>query len=77
MFGIAELSYKSLCISLWLCAEGVLQGKLSGIFWIGPFLAIAGGLCLASDWTFKARYHCEARRRRPGTGAGTRCAVLA
>jgi hypothetical protein len=37
-------------VGLWLCAEGVLHGKLSGIFWIGPFVAIAGGLWLASDW---------------------------
>jgi hypothetical protein len=25
-------------------------GKLDGVFWIGPFLIIAGGLWLASDW---------------------------
>jgi len=37
-------------LGLWLCFEGVWQGKLSGIFWIGPFLAIASGLWLASDW---------------------------
>jgi hypothetical protein len=37
-------------VGLRLCAEGVLHGKLSGIFWIGPFVAIAGGLWLASDW---------------------------
>ena len=36
-------------VGLWLCAEG-LYGKLSGIFWVGPFLAFAGGLWLASDW---------------------------
>lgn len=37
-------------VGLWLCLEGVVHGKLSGIFWVGPFLAIAGGLWLASDW---------------------------
>jgi hypothetical protein len=37
-------------IGLWLCAEGILHGKMSGIFWTGPFVAIAGGLWLASDW---------------------------
>ena len=36
-------------LGLWLCLEG-LHGKLSSIFWIGPFLAFAGGLWLASDW---------------------------
>jgi hypothetical protein len=37
-------------VGLWLCVEGVLHGKLGAIFWIGPFLIIAGGLWLASDW---------------------------
>jgi hypothetical protein len=37
-------------IGLWLCLEGVGHGKLSGIFWIGPFLVTAGGLWFASDW---------------------------
>jgi hypothetical protein len=37
-------------VGLWLCAEGVLHGKLSDGFWIGPFLAMAGGLWMASDW---------------------------
>jgi hypothetical protein len=37
-------------IGLWLCIEGVWHRTLSGIFWIGPFVAIAGGLWLASDW---------------------------
>jgi hypothetical protein len=36
-------------VGLWLCLEG-LHGKLSDAFWIGPFLAMAGGLWLASDW---------------------------
>jgi hypothetical protein len=36
-------------VGLWLCVEGV-WGKLDGVFWIGPFLIIAGGLWLASDW---------------------------
>jgi len=35
---------------VWLCVEGVWRGKLSAIFWIGPFLVIAGGLWFASDW---------------------------
>jgi hypothetical protein len=39
-----------LLVGLWLCVEGVWHGKLSGIFWIGPFLIIAGGLWLSSDW---------------------------
>ena len=33
-----------------LCLEGVGHGKMSEVFWVGPFLAIAGGLWLASDW---------------------------
>jgi len=37
-------------VGLWLCIEGVWRGKLSAIFWIGPFLVIAGGLWFASDW---------------------------
>ena len=37
-------------VGLWLCLEGVVHGKLSGGLWVGPFLAIAGGLWLASDW---------------------------
>ena len=37
-------------VGLWMCVEGVWHGKLSGIFWIGPFLVIAGGLWLGSDW---------------------------
>jgi hypothetical protein len=37
-------------VGLWLCVEGVWHGKLSAIFWIGPFLIIAGGLWFASDW---------------------------
>ena len=36
-------------VGLWLCLEG-LYGKLSDGFWVGPFVAIAGGLWLASDW---------------------------
>jgi hypothetical protein len=35
---------------MWLCIEGVWHGKLGGVFWIGPFLMIAGGLWFASDW---------------------------
>ena len=38
-------------VGLLLCLEGVGHGKLSGgIFWVGPFLAVAGGLWLVSDW---------------------------
>ena len=37
-------------VGLWTCAEGIWLGKLNGIFWIGPFLAMAGGLWLVSDW---------------------------
>jgi hypothetical protein len=37
-------------VGLWLCIEGVWHGKLGGVFWIGPFLMIAGGLWFASDW---------------------------
>jgi hypothetical protein len=37
-------------VGLWLCIEDVWRGKLSAIFWIGPFLIIAGGLWFASDW---------------------------
>jgi hypothetical protein len=37
-------------VGLWLCVEGVWHGKLGAIFWIGPFLIIAGGVWLASDW---------------------------
>ena len=37
-------------IGLWMCLEGAWHGTLSGIFGIGPFLAIAGGLWFASDW---------------------------
>jgi hypothetical protein len=38
-------------IGLGLFIEGIWHGNVSGgIFWIGPFLAIAGGLWLASDW---------------------------
>ena len=33
-----------------LCLEGVGHGRMSEVFWAGPFLAIAGGLWLASDW---------------------------
>ena len=37
-------------IGLWLCLEGMWHGKLSGgIFWVGSFLALVGGLWLVSD----------------------------
>jgi hypothetical protein len=49
---IVSLAIASLVIlvGLWLCVEVVWRGKLSAIFWIGPFLIIAGGLWFASDW---------------------------
>jgi hypothetical protein len=49
---IVSLAIASLVIlvGVWLCVEGVWEGKLSGIFWIAPFLVIAGGLWFASDW---------------------------
>ena len=37
-------------IGLWLCLEGLEHGKLSGIFSIGPFVAVAGALWFVSDW---------------------------
>jgi hypothetical protein len=37
-------------VGLWLCLEGVVYGKLSGIFSVGPFLAIVGSLWLVCDW---------------------------
>ena len=37
-------------IGLWLCIEGMWHGNLSGgIFWVGSFLALVGGLWLVSD----------------------------
>ena len=37
-------------IGLWLCLEGIWHGNLSGgIFWVGSFLALVGGLWLVSD----------------------------
>jgi len=35
---------------LWLCLEGLEHGGLSGIFSIGPFVAVAGAVWFASDW---------------------------
>jgi hypothetical protein len=37
-------------IGLWLCLEGLDNGKLTGIFSIGPFVAVAGALWFVSDW---------------------------
>jgi hypothetical protein len=37
-------------IGLWLCLEGLEHGKLSGIFSIGPFVAVAGALWFVSKW---------------------------
>jgi hypothetical protein len=37
-------------IGLWLCLEGLEHGKLTGIFSIGPFVAVAGALWSVSDW---------------------------
>ena len=36
---------------LWLCLEGLEHGGLSGIFSIGPFVAVAGAVWFASDWS--------------------------
>jgi hypothetical protein len=35
---------------LWLCLEGLEHGNLSGLFSIGPFIAVAGALWFVSDW---------------------------
>jgi hypothetical protein len=40
-------------IGLWLCLEGLEHGKLSGIFSIGPFVAVAGALWFVSDLCFE------------------------
>ena len=37
-------------VGLWLCLEGLEHGKLTGIFSIGPFVAVAGALWFISDW---------------------------
>ena len=37
-------------IGLWLCLDGLEHGTLSGIFSIGPFVAVAGALWFVSDW---------------------------
>jgi hypothetical protein len=37
-------------VGLWLCLDGLEHGGLSGIFWIGPFLAVAGAWWFVSDW---------------------------
>jgi hypothetical protein len=37
-------------IGLWLCLEGMWHSHLGGgIFWVGSFLALVGGLWLVSD----------------------------
>jgi hypothetical protein len=33
-----------------LCLEAVWRGTMSEISWLGSFLAVVGGLWLASDW---------------------------
>ena len=40
-------------VGLWLCLEGLEHGKLSGIFSIGPFVAVAGALWFVSDLRFE------------------------
>jgi hypothetical protein len=40
---------------LWLCLEGLEHGKLTGIFSIGPFVAVAGALWFVSDWFVNER----------------------
>ena len=42
-------------IGLWLCLEGLEHGKLTGIFSIGPFVAVAGALWFVSDWFVNER----------------------
>jgi hypothetical protein len=48
-FGLA-IAPLLIVVGLLLCLEGVWHGKMSEIFWIGPFVAVVGGLWLASDW---------------------------
>ena len=40
-------------VGLWLCLEGLEHGKLSGIFSIGPVVAVAGALWFVSDLRFE------------------------
>src|SRR5262249_1374870 len=40
----------SLALTLFCALKVCGVAKLSAIFWIGPFLIIAGGLWFASDW---------------------------
>ena len=37
-------------IGLWLCLEGLEHGKLTGIFSIGPFVAVVGALWFVLNW---------------------------
>jgi hypothetical protein len=46
----ARLSGIFMLAGLWLCLEGLEHGGLSGIFSIGPFVAVAGAVWFASDW---------------------------
>ena len=50
-------------VGLWLCLEGVVHGKLSGGLWVGPFLAVAGGLWLASVGLTFSKAKPTSRRR--------------
>jgi hypothetical protein len=42
-------------IGLWLCLEGLEHGKLTGIFSIGPFVAVVGALWFVSNWFVNER----------------------
>jgi hypothetical protein len=37
-------------VGLWLSLEGLEHGKLTGIFSVGPFVAVAGALWFVSNW---------------------------
>jgi hypothetical protein len=42
-------------IGLWLSLEGLEHGKLTGIFSIGPFVAVVGALWFVSNWFVNER----------------------
>jgi hypothetical protein len=50
-------------VGLLLCPERVGHGKMSEIFWVGPFLAVAGGLWLASVGLTFSKAKPTSRRR--------------
>ena len=50
MVGLVIAPLLIILIGLWLCLEGMWHGNQSGgIFWVGSFLALVGGLWLVSD----------------------------